>query len=82
MRINLRHTLSTRLVLLVVAALCAVVPASMAQVAVHRWDVHGARAAGLVTGWASRLECRWPASMKRPDVTGDTVPEETFNETV
>jgi len=57
------------------AALSAVVPASMALVAVHGWDVHGARAAGLVTGWASRLECRWPASMKRPDVTGDSLPD-------
>jgi 2-haloacid dehalogenase len=53
------------------AALCAVPPAAMALVSVHGWDVHGARAAGLVTGWAARLECRWPASLRHPDVTGD-----------
>ena len=33
-----------------------VTPERMAMVAVHSWDVHGARRAGLVTGYASRHE--------------------------
>jgi 2-haloacid dehalogenase len=57
------------------AALCRVAPGQMALVSVHAWDIHGARTAGLATGWASRLERRWPASMKRPDVAGDSLPE-------
>jgi 2-haloacid dehalogenase len=33
------------------------VPADfVALVAVHSWDVHGAHAAGMTTGWCSRLE--------------------------
>ena len=59
------------------AALCKTAPTDMAMVAVHSWDLHGARQAGLTTGWASRLERRWPSSMKRPDVAGDTLDEVT-----
>ncbi len=33
-------------------------------------DVHGARRAGLLTGWASRLEGRFPQVFDRPDVSG------------
>ena len=33
-----------------------VTPERMAMVAVHSWDLHGARRAGLVTGYASRHE--------------------------
>jgi 2-haloacid dehalogenase len=39
-------------------------------VAVHSWDVHGARQAGLLTGWASRLEGQFPAIFDRPAVIG------------
>jgi 2-haloacid dehalogenase len=35
---------------------CEVVPERLGMVAVHSWDIHGARQAGLVTGYASRLE--------------------------
>ena len=35
---------------------CEVVPERLGMVAVHSWDIHGARRAGLVTGYASRLE--------------------------
>jgi 2-haloacid dehalogenase len=35
---------------------CEVVPERFGMVAVHSWDIHGARRAGLVTGYASRLE--------------------------
>lgn len=47
-----------------------VVAGQLALVAVHAWDVHGACRAGLVTGWASRLEGRFPAILDRPDVVG------------
>ena len=42
----------------------------VAMVAVHAWDTHGARAAGLVTGWASRLEGVYAAVFDPPDVQG------------
>lgn len=35
---------------------CGVPVERVAMVAVHSWDIHGARRAGLVTGYASRLE--------------------------
>ena len=47
----------------------------LAMVAVHAWDVHGAKQAGLVTGWADRLEGRWNAAMAHPDVTGSSLVE-------
>jgi 2-haloacid dehalogenase len=47
------------------------VPAGrVAFVAVHAWDVHGARAAGLITGWATRLEGVYAAVFDPPDVQG------------
>jgi 2-haloacid dehalogenase len=45
-------------------------PRRLAHVAVHGWDVHGAQRAGLVTGWASRLESTLPAVFDPPDVAG------------
>ncbi|HEX3650398.1 MAG TPA: hypothetical protein VHV49_18385, partial [Pseudonocardiaceae bacterium] len=39
-------------------------------VAAHAWDIHGAHQAGLVTGWVSRLEGRFPPVFAPPDVTG------------
>lgn len=46
-------------------------PQRVALVAAHSWDTHGAARAGLVTGWVSRLERRFPAIFDPPDVTGD-----------
>lgn len=43
----------------------------MALVAVHAFDCHGAHAAGLTTGWASRLELRYPDVFHPADVYGD-----------
>lgn len=57
------------------AEVLGVVPGRLALVAVHSWDVHGARRAGLVTGWASRLEGRFPAIFDRPDVIGSDLVE-------
>ncbi|MCA1692437.1 MAG: HAD-IA family hydrolase [Actinobacteria bacterium] len=45
-------------------------PSRLALVAVHSWDVHGARRAGLMTGWASRLEGRLPEVFDPPHVSG------------
>ncbi len=52
------------------AAVMGVEPRRLALVAVHGWDVHGAHRAGLVTGWAARLEGTFPATFDPPDVTG------------
>jgi 2-haloacid dehalogenase len=52
------------------AAMLSAEPARTAMVAVHGWDVHGARRAGLVTGWAARLEVSFPPVFDPPDVTG------------
>ncbi|MBR8743550.1 HAD family hydrolase [Nocardiopsis sp. MG754419] len=39
-------------------------------VTAHGWDVAGGRAAGLVTGWSSHLEGRFPVVFDGPDVEG------------
>lgn len=44
--------------------------AQVALVAVHAWDCHGAKRAGLTTGWASRLEVRYGSLFAAPDVAG------------
>ncbi|MFN2503888.1 MAG: hypothetical protein ABR540_06615 [Acidimicrobiales bacterium] len=45
-------------------------PSSLALIAVHSWDVHNARRAGLMTGWAPRLEGRLPEVFDPPHVSG------------
>jgi 2-haloacid dehalogenase len=57
------------------ADLMGVEPRRLAHVAVHGWDVHGAHHAGLVTGWASRLEGTFPAIYDPPDVAGPDLVE-------
>jgi 2-haloacid dehalogenase len=51
------------------ADVMGVEPGQLAHVAVHAWDLHGAHHAGLLTGWASRLEGTFPATFTPPDVT-------------
>lgn len=46
-------------------------PDQMALVAVHAWDTHGARAAGLVTGWASRHEGSYSTVFDPPHAEGE-----------
>ncbi len=46
-------------------------PERLALVAVHAWDVEGARRAGLAGGWCSRLERRFHPAMEPPEVQGD-----------
>ncbi|MGD9889837.1 MAG: haloacid dehalogenase type II [Dehalococcoidia bacterium] len=55
------------------AASLGVVPADLALVAAHAWDVLGARRAGLTTGWVSRLERRFQPAMGAPDVEDTTL---------
>ncbi len=50
-------------------------PGEVSLIAVHSWDVHGARAAGLRTGWCSRLEKHFNETFDRADVEGATLPE-------
>ena len=50
-------------------------PGRLALVAAHAWDCHGAKRAGLVTGWVSRLEGRYPPVFAPPDVAGATLEE-------
>ena len=47
----------------------------VAMVAVHAWDCHGAKRAGLTTGWASRLEGRYGRLFAPVDVTGADLAE-------
>jgi 2-haloacid dehalogenase len=42
----------------------------LALVAAHAWDCHGAKRAGLTTGWVSRLEGHYPPIFAAPDVSG------------
>ncbi|MGH3664981.1 MAG: HAD-IA family hydrolase [Egibacteraceae bacterium] len=53
------------------AKVCGVDPADVALVAVHSWDIHGAKSAGLATGWCSRLEGSFVDGFAEPDVRGD-----------
>jgi 2-haloacid dehalogenase len=45
-----------------------------AMVAVHPWDLMGASAAGMTTGWVDRSSTPWPDAYPRPDVRGAGLP--------
>ena len=47
----------------------------MAMVAAHDWDCHGAKRAGLTTGWVSRKSGGFGAPFAPPDVVGDDLTE-------
>jgi len=49
-------------------------PGRLALVAAHPWDVHGAKAAGLMAGFVARGQA-FPPTMTAPDVQGDTLAE-------
>lgn len=51
------------------AETCGVGPEQLALVAAHAWDTHGARRAGLLTGWVSRLEGKPSPVFDPPHVT-------------
>jgi 2-haloacid dehalogenase len=63
------------LVYLYAAEVMQVAPGRLALVAVHDWDCHGAKRAGLTTGWVSRKSGRFGAPFVPPDVTGGDLTE-------
>ena len=62
-------------VYLYAAEVLDVTPALLALVAAHDWDCHGAKRAGLTTGWVSRGSEGFGASFAPPDVTGGSLTE-------
>ncbi|WP_019812121.1 haloacid dehalogenase type II [Saccharomonospora halophila] len=56
-----------------------VTPATMALVAVHAWDCHGATRAGCLAGWCARLEGRYGDVFTAADVTGSDLVEVAGN---
>ena len=53
---------------------CGVDAGEAALLAVHPWDVHGARRAGLTAGWLSRDGGPYPSPLDAPDVTAADLP--------
>lgn len=54
------------------AEVLGVAAAELALVATHAWDVHGAKCAGLVTGFVARGQS-FPDTMATPDVIGQSL---------
>lgn len=54
---------------------CGVPLERCAMVAVHPWDLHGASAVGMTTGWIDRRGTPWPGVFDGPGVTGSTLGE-------
>jgi 2-haloacid dehalogenase len=52
------------------ARVCSVAPEQMLMVAVHPWDLHGARQAGLRTAWIARQPVPYPGYFSAPDLQG------------
>lgn len=46
---------------------------SIAMVAVHPWDTHGAKQAGMITGWVNRGHRNFPTFFSTPDVEAPTL---------
>ena len=51
------------------ATACGVEPAKMALVAVHPWDIDGARRAGLMSVWVDRKRAPYPKTFTPPTIT-------------
>ena len=62
-------------VYLYAAEVLDVPPQRMALVAAHDWDCHGAKRAGLTTGWLSRKSGGYGAPFEPPDVVGEDLTE-------
>lgn len=50
------------------ARVCSVPVDQMLLVAVHPWDIHGARRAGMRTGWVTRQPAPYPGYFSPPDL--------------
>lgn len=72
---EVRHWKPHAAVYLHAAKQCGVEPSRMALVAAHAWDTHGAKQAGLVTGWVQRQDKRYMGAMAAPDITGASLIE-------
>jgi 2-haloacid dehalogenase len=62
-------------VYLYAAEVMGVPPDRMALVAAHDWDCHGAKRAGLTTGFVTRKAGGFGAPFARPDVVGEDLTE-------
>ena len=63
------------MVYLYAAEVLGVPPDRLALVAAHDWDCHGAKRAGLTTGYVSRKSGGFGAPFAAPDVTGEDLTE-------
>ncbi len=61
-------------VYLQVASRAGIDPGRLVLVGAHPWDIHGAKAAGLMAGFVARGQ-PFPPIMMAPDVQGDTLAE-------
>jgi 2-haloacid dehalogenase len=50
-------------------------PGELLLVAVHPWDIHGARRAGLRTAWINRTGTAYPAYFEVPDIEASSLPD-------
>jgi 2-haloacid dehalogenase len=57
------------------AGVCDVAPSSLALVAAHAWDVHGAQRAGLTGAWFPRAERTTSPVFDAPHVTAGSIGE-------
>ncbi|HWJ31086.1 MAG TPA: haloacid dehalogenase type II [Gaiellaceae bacterium] len=48
-------------------------PDECALIAVHPWDIDGAKRAGLRGAWLNRTRSRYPSFFRRPDASGETL---------
>ncbi|HEV2936007.1 MAG TPA: haloacid dehalogenase, partial [Streptosporangiaceae bacterium] len=62
-------------VYLYAAEVMGVPPDQMALVAAHDWDCHGAKRAGLTTGFVTRKTGGFGAPFAPPDVVGEDLTE-------
>jgi 2-haloacid dehalogenase len=54
---------------------CGVAPEQAMMIAVHSWDIDGANRAGLLTGYADRLEGTFVPGFQPPNVSGHDLVE-------
>ncbi len=59
------------------ARVCSTDPAAMMLVAVHPWDIDGAKRAGMRTAWINRRAQRYPGHFLAPDHSVTTASELT-----
>jgi 2-haloacid dehalogenase len=70
---EVKHWKPAREVYLHAAKTLHVDPADIALVAAHDWDIHGAKRAGLITGFVARKGHTFSAAMQKPNVSGSSL---------